>query len=161
MSPFRNCQASKMKDIESSIAEFIHSPLESEAILELPGGWRVTIVMRTHTTYAVTASHDGVCARLMGRNNITATTELETYLLWCLERSIVNAIRLMEGQGWEQLAQGNSMEKNDGKTVKLIKIHVEKGGLHLRSGYVGGRDSEYVWTGSKKERHLEDVLREI
>ncbi|KAF8453616.1 subunit 17 of mediator complex-domain-containing protein [Terfezia claveryi] len=168
MNSFKNCQASKMKDIESSIAEFIHSPLESEAILELPGGWRVTIVMRTHlaqpwfgTTYAVTASHDGVCARLMGRNNITAMTELETYLLWCLERSIVNAIRLMEGQGWEQLAQGNSMEKNDGKTVKLIKIHVEKGGLHVRSGYVGGRDSEYVWTGSKKERNLEDVLREI
>lgn len=158
-----------MKDIESSIAEFIQQPLETEAILELPGSWRVTIGMRTHlaqplfgTNYAVTASHDGVCARLMGRNNITVITELETYLLWCLERSAVNAIRLMEGQGWEQIAQGNSMEKNnDGKTVKLIKIHVDKGGLHLRSGYAGGRDSEYVWTGLKKEKNLADILREI
>ena len=66
----------------------------------------------------------------------------------------------MEGQGWEQLAQGNSMEKNDGKTVKLIKIHAEKGGLHLRSGYAGGRDSEYVWTGYKKDKDLADVLQE-
>lgn len=164
----RNCQASKMKDIDSSVGEFIQHPLETEAILELPGGWRVAIFMRTHfaqpwfgTNYTVTTSHDGVSARLVGRNNLTATSELESYLLWCLERSVVNAIRLMEDQGWEQLAQGNSMEKNDGKTVKVIKIHVEKGGLHLRSGYTGGRDREYVWTGLKKEKVIAEILREI
>ena len=155
-----------MKDIESSIDLFLGT-LETEAILELPGGWRVTIVMRTTlshpfygTGYLVTASHDGVCARLMGRNNITTITELESYLLWCLERSVVNAIRLMEGQGWEQLAQGNSMERNRGKIVK-IKLYADKGGLHLRWGYAGGRDSEYVWIGSKKDKNLGNLLREI
>lgn len=156
-----------MKDIESSIAELTQF-LETEAVLELPGSWRVSILMRTHlmhpffgTGYTVTASHDGVCARLMGRNNITAIPELESYLIWCLERSVINAIRLMEGLGWEQLAQGNSMEKSDGKSVKLIRVHAEKGSLHLRLGGVGGRDSEYVWTGSKRDKTLADVLQEI
>ena len=156
-----------MQGIESSIAELTQL-LETEAVLELPGGWRVSILMRTHlihpffgTGNTVTASHDGVCARLMGRNNITAIPELESYLLWCLERSVINAIRLMEGLGWEQLAQGNSMEKSDGKSVKLIRIHAEKGSLHLRSEDAGGRDSEYVWTGRKKGKSLADVLQEI
>lgn len=113
------------------------------------------------TGYTVTASHDGVCARLMGCNNISEIPELESYLLWCLEKSVINAIRLMEGLGWEQLAQGNSMEKSDGKSTKLIRVHAEKGGLHLRSGGAGGRDSEYVWTGRKKDRTLANVLQEI
>ncbi|KAF8477161.1 subunit 17 of mediator complex-domain-containing protein [Kalaharituber pfeilii] len=167
MSPLKNCKPSNMKDIESSI-ETLLAALETEAVLELPGGWRVSIIMRTSlmfppygTVYAVIASHDGVCARLMGRHSIPTTSELESYLLWCLERSVVNAIRVMPNQGWEQLAQGNTMEKNDEKCVKRITVHVEKAGLHLRWGYAGGRDSEYIWNGSGVDKDLAGILREI
>ncbi|KAI5794389.1 subunit 17 of mediator complex-domain-containing protein [Peziza echinospora] len=157
------------KEIEALLEVFL-SRLETEAILSFPGAWRLSIFIRTIIThpyygtgYIITPTHDGVCAQLTGRTNIADQAELESHLMWCLERSVVNAIRLEMGDTWKQLAQGNSMEKSDGKTVKKITVHVGRSGLHLRWGMVGGRDKEYVWNGQGEggEKTLWEVLREI
>lgn len=165
--PLKNCFRKNLKDIESTVEAFT-GVLETEAIIQLPGGWKVTILMRTllaapffGTCYVATASHDGVAAKLMGRNSFPSYKELEFYLLWCLERSVVNAIRLMEGLGWEQQGQGNTIQKHEVKRLKQAAVQATPKGLTLRWGFAGGRDSVLLFDGGEMDRDLATVLREI
>ena len=157
-----------IKDVESAVESFL-TVLETDCTVSLPGSWNLSITMRTSlnpgiwgTQYIVKTSHDGNTARLMADNKFTSRSEVESYLMWGLEHSIVNWIRLNreEGRGWKQVAQGNEMicELNRGAS---IRVEVDKVGLAVTVGAVGGSDERHVWDGTEKGRGLEELLKDI
>lgn len=157
--------AAPIAGVESVVETFL-TILETGVVLSLPGAWNLRITMRTGlqhplygTVYVVTTSHDGVTARLMGQNRFTSHLELEAYLSWCIERSVINEIRLMDSSEWLQEAQGNEM------TYPLdmkLKIEVDAGvGLSITWGSPDRRDEKFVWDGTAKDRSLLDILKHI
>lgn len=165
LKPLQNCRQPSIKDVESAVEAFL-GKLESEATLILPGGWKVEIQMQTMlghplygTGFIINTSHDGVSARLMGENKFNSVEEMELYLCWCLERSVVNEIRCM-GDKWQQVAQGNEMW-SVGKQTKRIRIEVNRVGLTIVMGTTGGTDARAVWGGSETEKSLQDLLKEF
>ncbi|RPA97843.1 hypothetical protein L873DRAFT_1689511 [Choiromyces venosus 120613-1] len=160
--PRRNCLKPVIKSVESAVEAFL-GRIESEATVKLPGGWKVEINMRTTlggplygTGYIIGTSHDGVSARLMGENRFTSNKEMEMYLFWCLERSIVNEVRCTNDK-WEQIAQSNEMWSID-KSTRRIKVSVDRTGLSIITGTTGGKDNRVVWDGSDTGRTLQDLL---
>ncbi|KAF8539734.1 subunit 17 of mediator complex-domain-containing protein [Trichophaea hybrida] len=160
--PMSNTLSKTIKDVESAVETFIHL-LETEAIVKLPGGWTLGITMRTvlqrpvhGTQYVVTTSHDGVSIRLMGENRFSSQDEMENYLWWCLERSVVNWIRLTTE--WKQEAQGNEMIGSKGR----IRVEVVGAvGLAVTWGATGARDEKFVWDGTEKGKTLAELLVQI
>jgi mediator of RNA polymerase II transcription subunit 17 len=167
--PLQNTLNSTITGVESAVETFLNY-LHTQATVTLPGGWSLGIIMRTAlqhpifgTAYTVGTSHDGTAARLMGENRFSGPKELESYLFWCLERSVVNHIRLLSDvrvAGWEQEAQGNEM-KNKLRTNKKIRVEVDSVGLSVTWGSQGGRDEKFVWDGSEKDRTLVEMLGQI
>ena len=165
--PLQNTLGSTITGVESAVETFLNY-LHTQATVTLPGGWSLEITMRTAlqhpifgTAYIVGTSHDGIAARLMGENRFSGPEELESYLFWCFERSVVNHIRLLPGAaGWEQEAQGNEM-KNKLPTNKKIRVEVDSVGLSVTWGSQGGRDEKFVWDGSEKDRTLAEMLGQI
>ncbi|KAG0127707.1 subunit 17 of mediator complex-domain-containing protein [Tuber indicum] len=160
--PRHNCLKPVIKNVETAVEAFLER-IESEATVKLPGGWKVEINMKTAlgpplygTAYIIGTSHDGVSARLMGENRFTSSKEMEMYLFWCLERSIVNEVRYTNGK-WEQIAQSNEMWSID-KSTRRIRISVDRTGLSIVTGTTGGKDDRVVWDGSDTGRTLQDLL---
>jgi mediator of RNA polymerase II transcription subunit 17 len=151
-----------IKDVESAVETFLHL-LETEATVKLPGGWMLNVTMRTMlqrpmhgTQYVVTTSHDGVSIRLMGENRFSSQDEMENYLWWCLERSVVNWIRLTTD--YKQEAQGNEMVGKKGR----IRIEVVGAvGLAVIWGATGTTDEKFVWDGTEKGKTLAEQLVEV
>jgi mediator of RNA polymerase II transcription subunit 17 len=92
----------------------------------------------------------------MGENRFTSSKEMEMYLFWCLERSIVNEVRYTNDK-WEQIAQSNEMWSID-KSTRRIRISVDRTGLSIVTGTTGGKDDRVVWDGSDTGRTLQDLL---
>ncbi|KAL7270455.1 RNA polymerase II mediator complex subunit [Rhizina undulata] len=166
--PMVNTLNSTIKDVESAVESFL-GELDSELYITLPGGWKVSIAVRTMlssplfgTQYTMNTTHDGATARLMGENRFASAEEVELYLFWCLERSIVNEIRCM-GDKWEQLALGNEMQKiGEDKKTRRIRVEVNRSGLTITKGQTtGGTDNRVVWTGGDNERNLMEFLRNL
>lgn len=166
VSPLSNTLDSELNDVDSVVETFLHL-LVSETTASLPGGWVLGITMRTNlrpvlgTQYVVTTSHDGVAARLMGENRFSTAEEMASYLYWCLERSVVNWIRLhsesqSENKRWVQVAQGNDLSCDGGG--KKVRIEVDSVGLAVTCGSTGGRDEKAVWDGSDTGRTLAEFL---
>lgn len=165
LKPLQNCRQPSIKDVESAVEAFI-GKLESEATLALPGGWKVEVHMQTMlvhplygTGFTISTSHDGVSARLMGENKFNSVEEMELYLCWCLERSVVNEIRCT-GERWQQVAQGNEMRSVEKQTRK-IRVEVTRSGLSIVTGTTGGTDSRIVWDGNETGKSLQDLLKEF
>ncbi|KAI5852948.1 subunit 17 of mediator complex-domain-containing protein [Morchella snyderi] len=165
LKPLQNCRQPEIKDVESAVDTFM-GRLESEATLVLPGGWKVEIQMSTMlghplygTGFTINTSHDGVSARLMGENKFSSVEEMELYLCWCLERSVVNEIRCM-GDKWQQIAQGNEM-RNVEKQTRKIRAEATRVGLSIVTGATGGTDTRFVWDGSEAGKSLQDLLKEF
>lgn len=165
LKPLQNCLKPTIKNVETAVEAFL-GVLESGATLAIPGGWKVELSMRTllghpffGTGFIVSTSHDGVSARLMGGGGITSPKEMELYLFWCLERSIVNEIRSTNGK-WEQVAHSNEMWCVD-KVTKRIRIEADRTGLSIITAITGGRDNREIWDGSDTGRSLQDLLRAL
>lgn len=163
LKPLQNCKQPSIKDVESAVEAFL-GKLESEATLALPGGWKIEIHMQTMlghplfgTGFIINTSHDGISARLMGENRFNSVEEMELYLCWCLERSIVNEIRCM-GDKWQQVAQGNEMWSVE-KQTRRIRVEVSRVGLVIVTGTTGGTDAKVVWDGSETGKSLQDLLK--
>jgi mediator of RNA polymerase II transcription subunit 17 len=137
--------------------------LETTASVSLPGGWSLNITMRTAlqrpiqgTQYVITTHHDGVSIRQMGEQRFSSEEEAENYVWWCLERAVVNHIRLM-GE-WVQEGLGNEMVCKKGR----LRVEVQEGvGLVLVWGKQGGRDRKEVWDGTERGRTLAEVVEGI
>ena len=160
--PRQNCLKPVIRNVETAVEAFL-GRIESEATVKLPGGWKVDINMKTTlghplfgTGYIIGTSHDGVSARLMGENKFTSSKEMEMYLFWCLERSIVNEVRCTNDK-WEQIAQSNEMWSIN-KSTRRIRISVDRTGLSIITGATGGKDNRVVWDGSDTGRTLQDLL---
>jgi mediator of RNA polymerase II transcription subunit 17 len=163
VSPLSNTLPATIKDVESAVEPFLHI-LETQATVALPSDWSLGITMRTRlqhptygTQYVVTTAHDGVAARLMGENRFSSEKEVEEYLYWCFERSIVNWVRLMSAGQWAQEAQGNEMVNKN----KRIRICVDAVGLAVTWGHTGGSDQKAVWDGTERSQTLAELLARI
>lgn len=98
----------------------------------------------------------------MRENKFSSREEMEAYLMWSLEHSVVNWIRLSRetGRGWCQVAQGNEMVSEVHKGTR-IRVEVDRVGLAIRFGTTGGSDESHVWDGTESGQSLEELLREI
>lgn len=138
--------------------------LETSAVVSLPGGWEVGIMMFTvlgapwfGTGYTVTTSHDGQAAKLLGDNRFTSHNELTLYLRWCLQRSVINEIRC-QGK-WKQETAGDEMTAQDsGKRARRIRVEVDEAGLAVEWA---GKTEKYVWDGTERDKSLADILQQV
>ncbi|KAA8902481.1 subunit 17 of mediator complex-domain-containing protein [Sphaerosporella brunnea] len=163
VSPLSNTLPAAIDGVESAIEPFLHV-LETTATVNLPSEWTLGITMRTRlqhptygTQYVVSTSHDGFAARLMGENKFASQREVEEYIHWCFERSVVNWIRLMSAGAWAQEAQGNEMVSKG----KRVRIEVDRVGLKVTWGQTGGSDQKAVWDGTEQGRSLGELLAGI
>ncbi|EGX52542.1 hypothetical protein AOL_s00043g36 [Orbilia oligospora ATCC 24927] len=162
-----NCLSKDIEDAEDAVDSLI-GLLESKATIYLPGSWKLVVLTQTllgpsifGTRFAVHTAHDGSCATLMGTNSFSSQAEVQRYLQWCLERSVINYItgRIIE---WEQIAMSNEMTKaGEQAQYKRLRVEVENEHLAVRWTVGGGEDENHRWTGGEGSPSLEALIRSI
>ncbi|KAK6347760.1 RNA polymerase II mediator complex subunit [Orbilia javanica] len=162
-----NCLTRDIKNVDEAVDSLI-GLLESKATIYLPGSWKIVVLIQTllgpsifGTRFAVHTAHDGSCATLMGTNSFSSQAEVQRYLQWCLERSVINYItgRITE---WEQIAMSNEMTQAGEQTqYKRLRVEVENEHLAIRWTVGGGEDENHKWTGEKGAISLESLILSI
>ncbi|KAK6518477.1 RNA polymerase II mediator complex subunit [Arthrobotrys conoides] len=162
-----NCLSRDINNAEDAV-DSLTGLLESKATLYLPGSWKIVVLIQTllgpsvfGTRFAVHTSHDGSCATLLGANSFSSQAEVQRYLQWCLERSVINYIagRITE---WEQIAMSNEMTKAGQQTqYKRLRVEVENEHLAVRWTIGGGEDENHTWTGEEGALSLEALIMSI
>ncbi|KAK6341715.1 RNA polymerase II mediator complex subunit [Orbilia brochopaga] len=142
--------------------------LESKATIVFPGTWKVIVLIQTllgpsifGTRFVVQTAHDGSCATLMGNNVFTSQAEVQRYLRWCLERSIVNHIQTSNNE-WSQIAMSNEMtQKGERSQYKRLRVEVEADFLTVCWTVGSGQEEQYKWEGEDGSENLDVLLKSI
>ncbi|KAF3901901.1 hypothetical protein ABW21_db0203957 [Orbilia brochopaga] len=162
-----NFLSKELDTVEAAIDSLIGF-LESKAAIVFPGSWKITVLIQTllgpsifGTRFVVQTAHDGSCATLMGNNVFTSQAEVQRYLRWCLERSIVNHIQISNDE-WGQIAMSNEMaQKRERSQYKRLRVEVEAEHLAIRWTVGSGQDEQYKWEGEGGTRDLDAMLKSI
>ncbi|KAK6532231.1 RNA polymerase II mediator complex subunit, variant 2 [Arthrobotrys megalospora] len=162
-----NCLSRDIENVDTAVDSLI-GLLESKATIHLPGSWKIIVLIQTllgppifGTRFVVHTAHDGSCATLMGTNSFSSQAEVQRYLQWCLERSVINyiAVRI---KGWEQIAMSNEMtQAGEQSQYKRLRVEVENEHLAVRWTVGGGEDEDHSWTGEEGALSLQALIESI
>ncbi|KAK6357834.1 RNA polymerase II mediator complex subunit [Orbilia blumenaviensis] len=162
-----NCLSRDIRDVDAAVDSLL-GLLESKATVRFPGSWKATVLVQTllapsifGTRFVVHTAHDGSCATLMGTNSFSSQAEVQRYLQWCLERSVINYIS-SRITTWEQIAMSNEMTQvGEQSQYKRLRVEVENEHLAVRWTVGGGEDENHRWTGEEGALSLEALIRSI
>ncbi|EPS36521.1 hypothetical protein H072_9956 [Dactylellina haptotyla CBS 200.50] len=162
-----NCFSKDINNLESALDSLVGF-LETKAIVKFPGGWKIVVQIQTllapsifGTRFVVQTAHDGSCATLMGNNIFSSQAEVQRYLQWCLERSVINHIRIGSNV-WTQIAMSNEMtQTGEQSQYKRVRIEVEVDHLAIRWTVGGSQDETYKWVQEGGGRTLDSLIKSI
>ncbi|KAK6543281.1 RNA polymerase II mediator complex subunit [Orbilia ellipsospora] len=162
-----NCFSKDFEKVESAV-DSLGGFLETKSTIVFPGSWKIIVLVQTvlgpsifGTRFVVQTSHDGGCATLMGNNMFNSQAEVQRYLQWSLERSVINHIQL-KGDRWTQIAMSNEMtQAGEQSQYKRLRVEVDERCLYIRWTVGGGQDEYYQWTGDNGKKPLDSLVKSI
>ncbi|KAF3908720.1 hypothetical protein ABW20_dc0107084 [Dactylellina cionopaga] len=162
-----NCLSKSIDNVDSAVDSLLGF-LETKTTIVFPASWKIVVLIQTllgpsifGTRFVVQTAHDGSCATLMGNNMFSSQTEVQRYLQWCLERSVINHIRNNHDE-WAQVAMSNEMTQvGEQSQYKRVRVEVEKDYLAIRWTVGGSLDEQHKWLGQDIKEPLDALVKSI